>query len=108
MTDPVAEAALDATFAALARPITYRPSLDDAGVLVYAHRLRPAQILDGLGGGRQYHDGLIVQIRAADLPAGAPADGDLIVIDGARYRVRSSKWADSGRLVQEIEAVPEC
>ena len=103
--DAIADAALDATFAALAVTLTYMPTTGQP-VVVYAHRVRPAQVLDGLGGGRQLHDGLIVQIRAADLPEGAPVAGDLIVVDNRRYRVRSAHYADSARLIWEIEAVP--
>jgi hypothetical protein len=61
--------------------------------------------LDGLGGGRIAHDGLIVQIRAADLVRD-PSEGDQAIVGQRRYRVRSARWADTARLVWEIEAVP--
>jgi hypothetical protein len=103
--DPIADAALDATFAALAVTVTYAPTAGQP-VVVYAHRIRPAQVLDGLGGGRQLHDGLIVQIRAGDLPEGAPAPVDLITAGGKTYRVRSAHYADAQALIWSIEAVP--
>jgi hypothetical protein len=103
--DPLADAALAATFAALAVTVTYTPTAGQP-VVVYAHRIRPAQVLDGLGGGRQLHDGLITHVRAVDLPAGSPAAGDLITAGGKTYRVRSAQFADAQGLVWTIEAVP--
>jgi hypothetical protein len=103
--DPLADAALDATFTALAVTVTYQPLLG-APLTVDLHRLKPVQVLDGLGGGRQLHDGLIVQIRASDLPEGPPVAGDLITADGKTYRVRSAQYADAQGLVWAIEAVP--
>lgn len=103
-SDPLADAAVDATFAALAVPLTYRPQYGQP-VTVRAVHVAPSLTLDGLGGGRLSHDGLTAQIRAVDL-AHAPAEGDQAVIDQRRYRVRSARWADTARLVWEIEAVP--
>ena len=91
-------------FEALAIPMTYRPRYGEP-VVVRAVHVRPPPALDGLGGGRVAHDGLIAQIRAADL-ARPPAEGDQAIIDERRYRVRSARWADTGRLVWEVEAVP--
>jgi hypothetical protein len=48
-------------------------------------------------------------LRERDRPvdgARPPAEGDQAIIEERRYRVRSARWADSGRLVWEIEAVP--
>jgi hypothetical protein len=104
--DPIADAALDAAFAALAVTVTYEPLLG-VPLTVPAQRMKPAQVLDGLGGGRQLHDGLIAHVRAADLPAGAPAPGDRITAGGKDYRVRSARCADAQGLVWAIEAVPE-
>ena len=102
--DPLADLAVAAVFDALAIPITYRPRLGEPTV-VQAVQVRPPPALDVLGGGRVAHDGLIAQIRAADL-SHPPAEGDQAIIDQRRYRVRSARWADTGRLVWEIEAVP--
>ena len=102
--DAIADAAMEATFTALAIPMTYRPRYGEPAV-VQAVQVRPPPALDALGGGRVAHDGLIAQIRAADL-ARPPAEGDQAIIDERRYRVRSARWADTGRLVWEIEAVP--
>ena len=43
---------------------------------------------------------------AAAALARPPAEGDQAIIEERRYRVRSARWADTGRLVWEIEAVP--
>ena len=102
--DPLADLAVAAVFDALAIPMTYRPRLGEPTV-VQAVQVRPPPALDVLGGGRVAHDGLIAQIRAADL-SHPPAEGDQAIIDQRRYRVRSARWADTGRLVWEIEAVP--
>ena len=102
--DPLADLAVAAVFEALAIPITYRPRYGEPAV-VRAVQVRPPPALDALGGGRVAHDGLIAQIRAADL-ARPPAEGDQAIIEERRYRVRSARWADTGRLVWEIEAVP--
>ena len=102
--DPIADAALEATFTAMAIPITYQPRYGEPAVVQAVH-VRPPLALDALGGGRVAHDGLIAQIHAADL-ARPPAEGDQAIIEERRYRVRSARWADTGRLVWEIEAVP--
>ena len=102
--DPLANLAIAAVFEALAITMTYRPHLGEPTV-VRAVQVRPPPALDVLGGGRVAHDGLIAQTRAADL-ARPPAEGDQAIIDERRYRVRSARWADTGRLVWEIEAVP--
>ena len=102
--DPLADLAVAAVFEALSIPITYRPRFGDP-VVVRAVHVRPPPALDALGSGRVAHDGLIAQIRAADLNR-APGEGDLAIIDERRYRVRSARWADTARLVWEIEAMP--
>jgi hypothetical protein len=64
-------------------------------------------LLAGLGGGQLVYDGLLAEIRAAELPAAGPAPEDVIAVDGRRYRVRSARWADAARAVWLIDAVPE-
>ena len=102
--DPLADLAVAAVFNTLSIPMTYRPRYGEPAVVPAVH-VRPPPALDALGGGRVAHDGLIAQIRAADL-ARPPAEGDQAIIEERRYRVRSARWADTGRLVWEIEAVP--
>ena len=102
--DPLADLAVAAVFGALSIPITYQPRYGEPAVVQAVH-VRPPPALDALGGGRVAHDGLIAQIRAADL-ARPPAEGDQAIIEERRYRVRSARWADTARLVWEIEAAP--
>ena len=97
--DPLADLAVAAVFDALAIPITYRPRLGEPAV-VQAVQVRPPPALDVLGGGRVAHDGLIAQIRAADL-ARPPAEGDQAIIEERRYRVRSARWAAEEALALE-------
>jgi hypothetical protein len=103
--DAIADAAIEATYTALGLTVTYQP-LSGAAFAVPVHLGQPPQVLDGLGGGRHLHDGIIVEVLAADLPPGSPAENDQLLLADRRYRVRSARWADSGRLIWEIEAVP--
>jgi|APTNR8051073442_1049403.scaffolds.fasta_scaffold08234_5 hypothetical protein len=103
--DALADAALAGVFDCLAVTIGYEPRAGDS-VTVRAVPRVPNLVLAGLGGGQQLHDGLLVEVRVADLPAGAPAAGDVIDSEGGRFRVRSWRHVDGLRQVWLLDAVP--
>ena len=104
--DSHARTALDSCFAVLGAAAIYRPRGGNETALI-AIRSRGEQVLPGLGGGRQLHAGAVLDVRASELPAGGPQADDVIVVDGAGYRIRSFTTADADGLVWRLDCVPE-
>lgn len=103
--DAIADAAIEATYNALGLTATWVPVYGPAFALP-VHLGQPPQLLDGLGGGRSLHDGIIAEVRVADLPTGSPSDSDQLLLGSRRYRVRSARYKDPNMLVWLIDCVP--
>ncbi len=103
--DAIADAAIAATYAALGRTATWVPVYGPAFTLP-VHLGHAPQLLDGLGGGQLPADGMIAEVRAADLPAGSPGDNDQLLLGERRWRVRSARYKDANRLIWLLDCVP--
>lgn len=103
--DAIADAAIAASFGALGLSATWVPVYGAAFTLP-VHLARTPPLLDGLGGGRLPADGIVAEVRVADLPAGSPGDHDQLLLGERRYRVRSARYKDANRLIWLLDCVP--
>jgi hypothetical protein len=101
--DALAELVTQATFDALGLAATWRPVLGDAQAITVL-RTRGALVLPGLGGGSAYHDGIIVEVRTAEVAS--PAKDDVIEIGERSWRVRSAVIEDAAGLVWKLDCIP--
>ena len=103
--DAIADAAIAATYGALGLTATWVPVYGAAFTLP-VHLGQAPQLLDGLGGSRHPADGIVAEVRVADLPAGSPGENDQLLLGSRRYRVRSFRYKDQKTLIWLIDAVP--
>lgn len=103
--DAIADAAIAATYTALALTATWMPVHGPAFTLP-VHLGQPPQLLDGLGGSRHPADGIVAEVRVADLPAGSPGDNDQLLLGERRWRVRSARYKDANMLIWLLDCVP--
>ena len=103
--DAIADAAIAATYTMLGLSATWVPVYGAAFTLP-VHLGQAPQLLDGLGGSRHPADGIVAEVRAADLPAGSPGDNDQLLLGERRWRVRSARYKDPNMLVWLLDCVP--
>ena len=103
--DAIADAAIAATYGTLGLSATWVPVYGPS-YAVPVHLGQAPQLLDGLGGGRHLHDGIIAEVRVADLPPGSPGDNDQLLLGERRWRVRSARYKDPNMLVWLLDCVP--
>jgi hypothetical protein len=103
--DAIADAAIEATYTALGLTATWVP-VYGAAFAIPVHLGQAPQLLDGLGGGRHLADGIIAEVRVADLPAGSPGENDQLLLGSRRWRVRSARYKDPNMLVWLLDCVP--
>jgi len=103
--DAIADAAIAATYGALGLTATWVP-VYGAAVTLPVHLARTQPLLDGLGGSRHLADGIVAEVRVADLPPGSPGDNDQLLLGSRRYRVRSARYKDANMLVWLLDCVP--
>lgn len=103
--DAIADAALAASYGALGLGATWLPVIGPSFTLPL-HLARTPPLLDGLGGSRHPADGIVAEVRAADLPPGSPGDNDQLLLGERRWRVRSARYKDANMLVWLLDCVP--
>ena len=98
-------AAIDALFADinLAALSVYRAGGADPGIAVRLIVRRPDRIGD-FGDTRIASETAIFDVRSAEIAA--PAEGDILEIDGVTYVVQGTPVRDAERLIWAIEARP--
>lgn len=103
--DAIADAAIAATYTALGLTATWVPAYG-AAFMLPVHLGQTPPLLEGLGGGRLPADGIVAEVRAADLPAGSPGDNDQLLLGERRWRVRSARYKDANMLIWLLDCVP--
>ena len=103
--DVVADAAIEATYGALALTATWVP-VHGPAFTIPVHLGQTPQLLDGLGGSRHPADGIVVEVRVADLPPGSPGEHDKLLLGERRYRVRSARHKEPNMLIWLFDCVP--